>query len=223
MIINVNGVELYYNKSGSGDPVILLHGNGQDHTIFRVLIKKLSADYTVYAIDSRDHGKSSKVSHLDYMSKMKDVAEFIRELGLEKPVLYGFSDGGIIGLLLAIHFPETLSKLIISGANTNPSGIKWFSTAFLKTWYFFTRSNKVKMMLTQPDITDAELNTIITPTLVLAGHHDFIKEEHTISIAKNIPGSVLRILKGESHTSYVLNSTKIYDIIMSFLRGEMHD
>jgi len=72
-------------------------------------------------------------------------------------------------------------------------------------------------MLTQPDITDTELNSIRTPTLVLAGHHDFIKEEHTVSMAKNIPGSVLKILKGESHASYVLNSAKIYDIIMPFL------
>jgi len=219
MRISVNGVELYYKKSGQGPPIVLLHGNGQDHTIFILLIKKLSANYTVYALDSRDHGKSSKVKHLDYMSKMKDVAEFIRELGIEKPVLYGFSDGGIIGLLLAINFPDILSKLIISGANTNPDGIKWFSITFLKTWYFFTRSNKVKMMLTQPDITDAELASIRTPTLVLAGHRDFIKEEHTVAMAKNIPGSELRILKGESHTSYVLNSTKIYDIIMSFLGG----
>jgi len=219
MKINVNGIELFYNKSGQGAPVILLHGNGQDHTIFRVLIKKLSANYTVYAVDSRDHGRSSKVKHLNYMDKMNDVAGFIESLDIKKPVLYGFSDGGIIGLLLAIHHPEVLSRLIISGANTNPDGIKWYSIAFLKVYYFFTRSNKVKLMLTQPDISDVELNTIRTPTLVLAGQHDFIKQEHTVSMAKNIPGSDLKILKGESHAGYVLNSTKIYDIIMSFLGG----
>jgi len=220
MTISVNGVNLYYKKSGSGAPILLLHGNGQDHTIFRVLIKKLSADYTVYAIDSRGHGRSSRVKHLDYMSKMKDVAEFIKDLGIIDPVIYGFSDGGIIGLLLAIHHPEYLSKLIISGANTNPDGIKRLPFLLIKFWYFFTRNNKLELMLTQPDISDAELNSIVTPTLVLAGHHDFIKEEHTVSIANNIPGSKLKILRGESHTSYVLNSTKIYDIIISFLRED---
>jgi len=221
MRINVKGIELYYKVSGHGSPIVLLHGNGQDHTIFKLLIKKLSVDYTVYAIDSRDHGKSSKVKRLDYISKMEDTAEFIRVLEIHKPVIYGFSDGGIIGLLLAIYHPDLLSKLIISGANTNPDGVKGFFVFLMRISYFFTRSNKIKLMLTQPDISDDELNTIKTPTLVLAGQHDFIKEKHTFSMAKNIPGSVLKILKGESHTSYVLNSTKIYDIIMAFLRGEM--
>ena len=221
MRINVKGIELFYNMSGNGSPIVLLHGNGQDHTIFRLLIKKLSAGYTVYATDSRDHGKSSKVKRLDYMSIMEDTAEFIRVLEIHKPVIYGFSDGGIIGLLLAIYHPDLLSKLIISGANTNPDGVKGFFVFLMRISYFFTRSNKIKLMLTQPDISDDELNTIKTPTLVLAGQHDFIKEKHTFSMAKNIPGSVLKILKGESHTSYVLNSTKIYDIIMAFLRGEM--
>ena len=221
MRINVKGIELYYKVSGNGTPIVLLHGNGQDHSIFRILIKKLSSGYTVYAIDSRDHGRSSKVKHLDYMSKMEDVAEFIQVLEIHKPVIYGFSDGGIIGILLAIYHPELLSKLIISGANINPDGVKKFFIFLMKISYFFTRSNKIKLMLTQPDITEDELNTITTPTLVLAGQHDFILEEHTKLIAKNIPGSVLRILKGESHTSYVLNSTKIYDIIVSFLRGDI--
>jgi len=223
MRINVNGVELHYEKSGEGDPIILLHGNSQDHRIFTGLIKKLSAKYTVYAIDSRDHGRSSKVEHLDYYSKMDDVADFIHELKIEKPIIYGFSDGGIIGLLLAINHPDMLSKLIISGANTSPEGIKKPTRLLLKIWYFFTRSNKVKLMITQPNITDAQLNTIITPTLVLAGHSDVIKEEHTKSMAKNIPGSQLRILKGESHASYVLQNDKLYDIIKTFLGGDKNE
>ena len=219
MTISVNGVELYYEKSGNGAPIILLHGNSQDHTIFTELIKKLSADYTVYAIDSRDHGKSSKVKHLSYIDKMEDVLAFIQKLDIKKPALFGFSDGGIIGLLLAINHPDVLSKLIVGGANTHPSGAKTFLIALGKILYFFTRSNKVKLMLTQPDISDAELNRIITPTLVVAGQNDAIKEEHTVSMAKNIPGSELKILEGENHGSYISNSEKIYDIILSYLRG----
>ena len=219
MHINVNGVELFYKVNGQGTPIILLHGNSEDHTIFRKLVKRLSADHTVYAIDSRGHGRSSKVRHLKYMDKMNDVAEFINEFGLEKPILYGFSDGGIIGLLLAIHHPETLSKLIISGANTNPDGLKSLPLFLIKLLYFFTRSNKMKLMLTQPDISPQELATITTPTLILAGKRDVVKEEHTIVMAKNIPGSELRILNGETHSSYVVNSEKLYDIIKEFLRG----
>ena len=217
MRINVKGLELYYKVSGQGAPIVLLHGNSQDHTIFRVLIKKLSKSFTVYAIDSRDHGKSGKVEFLDYMSKMEDVAEFIRVLEVHKPIVYGFSDGGIIGLLLAIHHPDLLSKLIISGANINPDGVKLFFFVLMKIGYFFTRSNKLKLMLTQPDIPEEDLFTITTPTLVLAGRHDVIKESHTKLIASSISGSVLKILPGESHTSYVLHNEKLYDIIKTFI------
>jgi len=218
MRINVNSIELFYKQSGQGDPIILLHGNGQVHTIFKKLTKNFSDDFTVYALDSRGHGKSSMVKHLDYMSKMEDVAGFIQKLEIKKPILYGFSDGGIIGLLLAIHNPEILDKLIISGANINPDGIKTYILSIMKVLYFFTRSSKLKLMLTQPDIKESELNSIITPTLVLAGRHDIIKEEHTKNIANNISGSELKILKGENHTSYVVNSSKIYDIIESFIK-----
>jgi len=217
MRINVKGVEIYYKVSGEGSPIILLHGNSQDHTIFRVLRKMLSKSYTVYAIDSRDHGRSSRVDDLDYMSKMEDVAELIRVLEVHKPIVYGFSDGGIIGLLLAIYHPELLSKLIISGANINPDGVKRYAVVFMKVLYFFTRNRKIKLMLTQPDILEEELYKITTPTLVLAGHRDVIKESHTKLIARSIPGSELRILPGESHTSYVLHNEKLYGIIKSFL------
>jgi len=217
MIFEVNGIELYYEKTGHGTPVILLHGNGEDNTIFDVLIKQLSQDYTVYAIDSRDHGKSGRVKTLHYDTMMEDVAEFIREKELRRPVLYGFSDGGIIGLLLAIKHPDMLSKLIVSGANTHPGGAKRIYFFIGNILYFFTRNRKLKLMLTQPNIVDAELNTITVPTLILAGSRDVVSEEHTRQIADNIPGSILNILEGETHSSYVIHSEKLYGIIEPFM------
>jgi len=217
MRIKVNGIELYYVKRGTGSPFVLLHGNGQDHTIYGALIRRLSRHYTVYAIDSRDHGKSSRVKYLSYLDKMKDTAAFIEALDLRKPLLYGFSDGGIIGILLAIYHPDILSKLIISGANTHPDGIKRPMLALIKIGYFFTRSNKLKLMLTQPDITDEQLRTITTPTMVLAGRHDIIKQKHTENIASNIPGSILWIINGEGHQSYLMSSDKLYMILEPFI------
>ncbi|MCL1977060.1 MAG: alpha/beta hydrolase [Candidatus Bathyarchaeota archaeon] len=217
MYIKVNEVKLFFTKSGQGNPIILLHGNGEDHTIFDVLTEQLSKEYTVYAIDSRDHGKSSRVKNLDYQSMMEDIAAFIQKLNIQNPILYGFSDGGILGILLAIKYPDMLSKLIISGANTHPNGIKTIYTILLKIAYFFTRNRKFKLMLTQPNITEEDLNKIITPILVLAGSKDVVKDEHTRMIAKNIKNSVLQVIKGEGHTSYVVHSKKLYDIINPFL------
>jgi len=218
--IDVNGVNLFYEKSGSGSPIILLHGNSEDHSIFDVLVPQLSATHTVYAIDSRDHGKSDKVSTLEYHAMMEDTAEFIQKLDIQSPALFGFSDGGIIGILLAAKYPQMLSKLIIAGANTNPNGIKPLTLAAMKAVYFFTRSQQFKMMLTKPNIPNAELQKIETPTLVLAGSKDLIREQHTRMIAENIKNSTLKILDGEDHTSYVLHSKKLYGIINPFLTGK---
>ena len=102
----VNGLKLFYHKEGSGRPVILLHGNGEDHTIFDVAMKDLARSYTVYALDSRSHGKSDPVPTLTYREMAEDVAAFIRQQGLEKPALVGFSDGGVVALLVAPRWPD---------------------------------------------------------------------------------------------------------------------
>jgi len=217
--IAVNGVELFYRKKGEGPPIIMLHGNGENHRIFRQLRNKLSEKRTAYTLDSRDHGRSSQVQVLNYMDMMEDVVCFIRKLGLHKPALFGFSDGGIVGLLLAINHPDMLSGLIVSGANTRPDGVKKLAVLLTKLAYLFTRSQKYKLMLTQPDITDEELESIVTPTLVLAGRNDLIKEEHTRNIASHIKDSMLIILEGENHTSYVVRSEKLEGIIEPFLDG----
>jgi len=210
-------VKLFYEKSGRGTPILLLHGNGETHSIFDVLTEQLSKQYTVYAIDSRDHGKSDRVKNLDYSDMMEDVIAFTGELNIEKPILYGFSDGGIIGLLIAINYPDMLSKLIISGANTHPDGIKTFFVTLVKIAYFFTRNQKFKMMLTQPNISTDDLKKIIIPTFVIAGSKDLVKDEHTHMIADNIKNSVLKVVQGEGHASYVIHSKKLYDIISPFI------
>jgi len=220
MTINVNGITLYYEKTGRGEPLILLHGNGEDHTIFDVVSKQLSQKYTVYAIDSRNHGKSEKTAELHYEDMADDVTAFIRELQIERPILYGFSDGGIIGLLIAINHPEMLSKLAISGVNINPNGIVKRWIAIMKFCYFFTRNSRLKLMLTEPNIKPSDLQKINTPTYILAGSNDMIYEEHTKLIADNIPHSVLRILQGEKHASYVIKSEKLYPILLPFLEAD---
>jgi len=219
MQIHINGVNLYYKKRGQGQPLILLHGNGQDHTIYRAMTKKLSCCFTVYAIDSRSHGRSTRTEKLDYETLMEDVVDFIKALEIEKPIIFGFSDGGIIGLLVALHYPQMLCRLIIGGANTNPDGLKNYAIVFLKIAYFFSGSSKIKMMLTEPNITAEDLHKIIVPTLVLAGRYDIVKEDDTKFIASNINGSMLKIIKGESHTSYVLDGKKLYETIRTFIDG----
>ena len=216
MTIHVNGIDLYYKKAGQGPPLLLLHGNGESHAIFRKAMKRLAERFTVYAIDSRGHGRSSKVKELHYADMAEDMAQFIAALGLEAPMLYGFSDGGIIGLLLAGEHPGLLSKLAISGANLNPAALKKFFLRFIWLMRKLTRGDKWRMMLEEPNITPEQLGRIDMPTLVLAGEKDIISEAHTRIIAGAIPGARVRILPGENHGSYVDDNAKLCDVIGPF-------
>jgi len=217
MEIQVNNVRLYYEEYGSGQPIILLHGNQETHEIFDKLINKLKDNYKVYAIDSRCHGKSENPKEISYNLMCDDIIDFIKNLNIKKPILYGFSDGGIIGLLIAIKETNLLSNLIISGANITPDVFTFFDNLITKIFYFFTRSKYIKMMLDEPNIPLEDLHKIIIPVHVLAGEKDVIKYEHTKLIADNISNSTIEIIKGEKHGSYIIHSNKIYEIIKKYI------
>ncbi len=217
MKIKVNDIELYYEKYGTGKPIILIHGNQESHEIFDKLIEKLKSNYEVFAIDSRCHGKSENPKEISYNLMCDDIINFIKELNIEKPILYGFSDGGIIGLLVAIKEHDLLSNLIISGANITPDVFTTFDLLLTKLFYFFTRSKYIKMMLDEPNITIEDLKKITIPVHVLAGEKDIIKLEHTKLIANNIKNSTLEIIKNENHGSYIIHSDKLYEIIKKYI------
>ena len=217
MKILVNNVNLYYEEYGNGQPIILLHGNQETHEIFDKLIHKLKENYKVYAIDSRCHGKSENPIDISYDLMCDDIIEFIKKLNIQKPILYGFSDGGIVGLLIAIKEPNLLSNLIISGANITPDVLTFFDNMITKLFYFFTRSKYIKMMLDEPNIPLRDLKKINIPVHVLAGEKDVIKYEHTKLIADNISNSTLEIIKNENHGSYIIHSDKLYEIRKKYI------
>ncbi len=217
MYIQLNGQILYYEKYGEGSPIILVHGNGETHEIFDVLIPQLAIHHTVYALDSRGHGQSATPAELHYADMAEDISMFIDALSLDRPAFYGFSDGGIIGLLVAMKYPTKLSCLMISGANLVPKDLKKKFLRKMKRIYHKTKNQRFLLMLTEPDIMPEQLNRIQIPTLVLAGKKDLVKKSATKRIAASIPDSTLRILDGETHGSYVEHSPKLYPLLAEFL------
>ncbi len=217
MDIMVNNIKLYYEVYGKGKPIILLHGNQESHDTFDKLIPKLEESFKVYALDSRCHGKSDDPKEISYDLMCQDVIEFITKLNIEKPILYGFSDGGIIGLLIAINRPELLSKLIISGAQLNPEGADLKTIILDKVTYFFTRNKLVKMMVKEPNIKVEDLRKITIPVHVLAGEKDLIRYEHSKTISDNIENSTLEIIPNENHGSYVVHNEKLFEILNKYL------
>ena len=217
--LTVNGVTLHYEVAGEGKPVVLVHGNGEDHHLFDVEIEQLAAaGYKVYAPDSRGHGANEPLSEYHYADMAEDMYQFIKALDLGRPAFYGFSDGGIIGLLLILNHPDCLSALAISGTNLSPEGT---TPDFIEE---ITAMNEkepnplVTLMLTEPHIDPEALKNISIPVLVTAGENDLILESETRKIAEMIPDATLKILEGHDHGSYIAGSEIMGELLIGFLK-----
>lgn len=215
--VRVNGVCLHYAAVGAGKPVVLVHGNGESHDLFDIEIGQLvDAGYHVFAPDSRGHGANERLNEYHYADMAEDIYQFIQTLHLEKPLFYGHSDGGIIGLLMEIAHPDTLSAMAISGANLSPGGL---DPAFLEE---YGERNKqypdplVTLMLTEPDIDPQLLETIRVPVLVTVGESDLILPEETQRIVRHLPNAQLTIVEGEDHGSYIANSKTMGRLLIDF-------
>ena len=206
---------------GSGEPLILLHGNGEDHTIFDNVAKHFAKQYHVIAIDTRGHGKSPLGDEpFSLYQFAEDLNEFMNEQKIEKANILGFSDGGNIALIFASEYPEKVIKLIANGANTKPSGIKplvhlamlfrymLYSVAAAFSGKFELKKALYYIMLHEPHITKEELEQITAPTLVLVGTEDLIRESESKYIKKSIPNSEIVFILG-NHL-IVKNNTKDY-------------
>ncbi|MBR3202472.1 MAG: alpha/beta hydrolase [Solobacterium sp.] len=216
MFVNHNGIQIYYEVKGNGRPLILLHGNGEDHTIFDESAEVLAQQYTCYLVDSRGHGQSTSVAELHYQDMADDMIAFMEKLDLNDVAFYGFSDGGIIGLLASMRC-DRITDLITSGANMTPNGVKPWLKRFIQGMYFLTKDPKMRLMLEEPHITRDELQNIRARTLILAGSNDAVKEKETLQIAEGVPNATLRIIDGETHGSYIVHSRKIADLLAGWL------
>lgn len=206
---------------GSGEPLILLHGNGEDHTIFDNVAKHFAKQYHVIAIDTRGHGKSPLGDEpFSLYQFAEDLNEFMNEQKIERANILGFSDGGNIALIFASEYPEKVIKLIANGANTKPSGIKplvhlamlfrymLYSVAAAFSGKFELKKALYYIMLHEPHITKEELEQITAPTLVLVGTEDLIRESESKYIKKSIPNSEIVFVLGNHFI--VKNNTKDY-------------
>lgn len=224
MRVTTNGVSLYYEVRGrKGPALIMLHGNGEDHRIFDRAVAYLEQVFTVYLVDSRGHGESSPVREYHYQDMVDDLSEFIRKLKLQRPAVCGFSDGAIVAIMYASQNPGSFSHLIACGANTRPETLGGFKMAIDRMGDIDRKDPKVRMMLTEPDITAEDLARIDAPTMVVAGSRDCVKRSDTEFIASSIPGAELVIMKRADHSSYIVHSTRIVDAIFKAMGVDTSD
>lgn len=203
-------ISLYYQEQGEGEPLFLLHGNGEDGTYFTNQLSFFSDRYCVIAVDTRGHGKSPRGTAPFTMEQFAlDLKELMDRLQIQKAVILGFSDGANIAMKFALKYPDRVKALILNGGNLNTKGVKASIQISIEIGYrlakiFAGKSEEAKrhaeilgLMVNEPNIDPAALHTLQMPTLVIAGTRDMIKENHTKLIAGSIPNAKLSIIEGD--------------------------
>lgn len=194
------GFQLACEEAGSGIPLILLHGNGEDRSYFRYQIKDLKTLRHVYALDTRGHGQSPRGTAPFTLNRfVRDLEEFMDQNGIKQADLLGFSDGANIALLFALKHPDRVTKLILAGGNLFPEGMDPKDLEEMRTEYKRATGHQkelLSLMVNEPHIQPDELKKLTMPVLVTAGSEDVILEEHTRLMADSMPDSRLIILPG---------------------------
>ena len=209
-------MELFYAAEGAGKPVILLHGNGGSHNDMETTTRQLAqAGYMVYALDSRGQGANVPLEEYHYRDMAEDVYRFIVAKGLEKPAVFGFSDGGIIALQLEVMYPGTLGAIATGGANIFVRGA--LVPEFEESFFAQENPNPLNvMMMNEPTMTESDMATIGCPALIMAGDNDLIREEHTRLIGESIPAGETLIVPNADHGSYIYHSRCVGELLLDF-------
>jgi pimeloyl-ACP methyl ester carboxylesterase len=236
----INGIDIYYEVygQGQGDPVILLHSGLGNGDYFVNQIPPLAEQHEVVVMDSRGHGRSSfDDTPISYEVMASDVLALMDHLGIDKASIIGWSDGGIIGLELAIHHPERLNKVVAYGANFDPTGVRLdinenaYWNAFVERngedyqtlsphperWEVFLE-NISHMWATEPNYTEEQLGSITTPILILDGAtEEAIDLNQTKLMALLIPGAELVIMPDTGHFAMMEKPDEFNRIVLDFL------
>jgi pimeloyl-ACP methyl ester carboxylesterase len=235
---SVNGVKIWFATFGKGDPVVLLHGGLANANYWGNQVRALSSQYRVIVMDSRGHGRSTRNDQpYGYDLMASDVIGVMDFLNIPKAAIVGWSDGAIIGLDIALHHPERLTKLFAFAANSDPSGVADIANspvfnAFIAraekeyeqlsstpTEYQSFLAQIEKMWATQPNWTADDLREITTPTWIVdADHDEAIKRDNTEFMAANIPGAGLLLQPEVSHFSFLQDSDQFSADVLHFLK-----
>lgn len=203
---NVNGIKLYYEVYGTGKPLVLLHGSGGSIRAQAAQIEHFRGKYQVIAVDSRAHGKSTdNTSVLTYELMASDIAKLLDELKLDSCSVFGQSDGGILGLLLARDYPRKVKRVATFGANLQPdsTAVQPAIWTFVQDTVHTTKNAKLKQIYTlvaeQPHILPQSLAAARAPVLLMYGDRDIIRLEHALQIFTHLPNSNLFVMPGATH------------------------
>ena len=233
--LDINGLDMYYEVHGEGPPLLLLHGG--TGSIPAKWIPYFTPRFQVIAPEQMGHGRTADLPGrpFHYHDLAEDTVELMRRLDIESAAVVGGSDGGIIGLDMAIHHPERVTKLAVTGANAHVDGYTAENTAWIRDfeaageplsdtyarlspdgaehWPEFLERLR-PMWAAEPSFTDEDLRRIEAPTLLVIGDDDIVTPEHTVEMFRAIPRAQLCVVPRGGHGAMPVET------VVAFLEDE---
>lgn len=241
---DVNGVHMYYEVSGEGDPLLLVHGGFGGVHVFVDQVAAFAESRRVFVPEMRGRGHTADVEGpISYQLMSDDVVAFLEDR-VGAPVNFvGVSDGGILGLLVARARPDLIRRLVTVGSNFHGDGLLhsslWMEASpDDEAWagprehysrvspdgaeHFSVVFAKLQQMWRdgQPRLTVEDLRDIEVPVLVVVGDDDVIDHGHTIALYEALPHGQLAVIPGASHAVFMEKPGLLNQIVLAFLAEE---
>ena len=239
----VNGLHMYYEIHGAGEPLVLLHGGYTTiETSFDAVLPALAQTRRIIAIEQQGHGRTADIDRpMTFEQMADDTAALLRSIGVDNADIFGFSDGGNVGLGLAIRHPGLVRKLVVAGTNFNRDGLYPEILEFLASgtaedlgelgdayaavapepdaWpTVVAKVNTMSLEFAGWDRDD--LRAISAPTLVMIGDNDIVRTEHAVELVRLIPDTQFAVLPGTDHIAFMTRSEWLLSMIPEFLDAE---
>jgi pimeloyl-ACP methyl ester carboxylesterase len=240
--VDVNGVHTYYEEHGSGDPLLLLHGGLADADSLGQQTPTFAQRYRVIVPERRGHGRTADIEGpITYDVMADDTIALMDALGTGPSHLVGWSDGGNIGLLVAMKRPDLVRKVVTMGANFSADGLMpealaaftpGTSTSAIPMMQDMWKASAVeperfdvvidKMLRCWNDyaIPAADLARIEAPVLVMVGDDDIIRFDHTIDLYETLPDAQLAVIPGASHLAPIEKAGLVNQLVLDFVGAE---
>lgn len=211
---NVNGMRMYYEVSGSGSPLVVLHGGYMNIREMGTIIPKLARTHQVYALEFQGHGRTTDIDRpITYENLADDVAAFMNAVGLRKADVFGYSMGAIAGLQLAIRHPAMVNRLVFAGGAYDFDGWQpeframipkqtvemMLQTPFAKEYPklaadprgFPELARKVIALQNEPMAWESDVRALKLPVLIIGGDADGATLEHYVQMFRLLGGGVM--------------------------------
>jgi pimeloyl-ACP methyl ester carboxylesterase len=240
----VNGLKLYYELSGAGRPLVLLHGGLQTIDLtFGPVIPTLAEDHQVIGMELQGHGHTADIERpmrLDHLAD--DVAAVLGVLGIDQADVFGFSLGGMVGVELALRHPQLVGRLVVASVDVRPDHAEFerpddpdvarrmptasdfqamrdaYAAVAPDPEHFPVIADKTSGMVAAfGGWTDEELRRIAAPTLVLVGDTDFVPLRHAVEMFELIPHAQLAVLPDTTHVGVTRRPKQVLALIRPFL------